>query len=247
MPSDTTSVRAHSFTLRFLKKEELARDTYSFYFDRAGVAFDFIPGQYVRMTLPHDSDGRGSSRYFTIASSPKQKDILMITVKVFQSTFKEVLLNLQPGQIIQFFGPMGWFLLPEDAADEKVFIAGGIGITPFHSLLLTLADEKLARPVTLFASFSTKEEVLFYDEMQKIVQKNKQIRVVYLLTKKEDALGKLVSGRLTKTVLKKYLGDIQQPVYYIVGSPAMVEGAKNALVSFEIAEEKIRTEDFTGY
>lgn len=236
---------AKQFNLPLLRKEQLGENTYSFYFDRRESDWDFIPGQYVYMTLPHEyPDDRGTGRYFTIASSPKQKDMLMFTMKIFQSSFKEALLQLKPGEAVQMFGPMGWFLLPEHTAKEKVFISGGIGITPFHSLLQTVADESLLQPITLFASFANKEEILFHDVLQKVSKKNSKIRVVYTLTQEEWS-GE--TGRVTPSLLQKHLVDILRPVYYIVGKPAMVASTQKMLVDSGVPEEQIQIEDFTGY
>lgn len=227
--------KAKLFTLPLIKKEQIAKGTYSFYFDRSQVDFIFFPGQYVRMTLPHQNpDDRGTSRYFTIASSPLAKEI-MITTKLLKSSFKEALLQLSPGQAVQFFGPMGWFLLPKDDKQEKVFISGGIGITPFHSLLQTLKDKKLDTPITLIAAFSAPQDAIFYEKLTAIAKKNPQIGVVYAFS------------RISELVLKKYVSDLQQPVYYVVGSEAMVAATKELLLALGIAEEKIQTEDFTGY
>src|SRR5476649_1261945 len=102
--------RAKQFFLPFLRKEQVAKDTYSFYFDRRKIDFDFLPGQYIRMSLPHkDVDERGTTRFFTIASSPHEEGYLMFTIKIIESSFKKALFNLQPLHPVQFFGPMGTF------------------------------------------------------------------------------------------------------------------------------------------
>lgn len=239
------------FSLPFLKQQKIAKDTHSFFFDRTKLpasGWDFIPGQYLRMTLPHpQADERGTSRYFTIASSPLEKKYVMVTTKMIKSTFKETLHNLKPGQEVSFFGPMGWFLLPKDEPYEKVFIAGGVGITPFHSLLPVLAEQQLLHPVTLFATFAKKEEVLFYETLQKLAKKNENIRVIYTLTNEDKKNWPGEHGRVSKRLLQKYLTDLQKPVFYLVGSPDMVAGTKALLLSIGIDEERIQTEDFTGY
>jgi ferredoxin-NADP reductase len=242
--------KAATFTLPFIKKEKVAKDTYSFYFDRSKVDFDFIPGQYLRMILPHkNADDRGTSRYFTIASSPHIKDVVMFTIRIFDSSFKQALYDLKSGDEVEFFGPMGWFLLPKDEEMEKVFIAGGIGVTPFHSLLHFLHDKELTQPITLFVSFKTKEEIVFHDELQAIAKKNKKIRVIYTLTQEQagDVYWSGEIGRVSEAMFKKHLSDIQKPVYYVVGSPKMVEETKGFLLELGIDEEKIQLEDFTGY
>src|SRR5438105_2307349 len=115
----------HSFQFSFplLKKEQIAPDTYSYYFDRKHTNFDFFPGQYVRITLPIiATDGRGASRFFTIASSPLEKNYIMITTKRGQSDFKNALANLPTGQSINMFGPIGGFYLRDDETFNRVFL-----------------------------------------------------------------------------------------------------------------------------
>lgn len=241
--------KATTFTLPFIKKEKVAKDTYAFYFKRNGEFDDFIPGQYLRMHLPHkDVDDRGTTRYFTIASSPHVKDMVMFTIRIFDSSFKRSLYNLHEGDLVEFFGPMGWFLLPKHEGMEKVFLAGGIGVTPFHSLLHFLEDQKLTQPITLFVSFKTKEEMVFFEEFQKITKKNKKIRVIYTLTQEDGAIDWIgEKGRISHEMFKKHKIDIHKPMYYIVGSPKMVAGVREMLLKLGIDEEKIEVEDFTGY
>lgn len=234
-----------SFSLPFVKKQQLTNDVYSFYFDRSAFAFDFLPGQYVQMRLTHPSpDVRGTTRYFTISSSPKEKH-LMVTTKMVQSTFKETLHGLEAGQEVKFFGPMGWFLEPGDEQFDKVFISGGIGITPFRSLLLSLEQEPLPQKVTLLAFFSKKEEALFMKELKSVAKFHPQITVVYSFSNGASEGDEM--GRVSKELLHKYIGDLHKPKYYLVGPMAMVASSKNILQELKISDEKIFTEDFTGY
>ena len=241
--------KAAQFTLPFIKRKKVAKDTYAFYFKRNGEFDDFIPGQYLRMHLPHkDVDDRGTTRYFTIASSPHIKDLVMFTIRIFDSSFKRALYNLQQGDLVEFFGPMGWFLLPKHEGMEKVFLAGGIGVTPFHSLLHFLEDQHTTPPITLFVSFKTKKEMVFYEELQRITKNNKQIRVIYTLTQEiGDDNWSGETGRISDAMLKKYLSNITKPMFYIVGSPKMVAGTRAMLLELGTDEEKIEIEDFTGY
>lgn len=238
------------FFLPFLKKEQVAKDTFSFYFDRTGTELDFLPGQYNRVTLPHENaDERGTSRFFTIASSPTDKDYLMVTTKVIQSSFKRMLANLEPGHKAQFFGPMGNFVLNDDETKSCVLMAGGIGITPYHSMLRYAADKNLTVNLILFVSFSTIEEMVFYQELMDISQKHPNIKVIYTITHQEESKESWTgeTGRISENLIKKYIIDIQQPKYYIVGPPAMVEGTKEMLIRMSIPAEQILNENFTGY
>lgn len=226
--------KAKLYSLSFLKKEQVAKDTYTFYFKR-GKFPDFIPGQYLRLEIPHPADERGTTRYFTISSSPRDKKQLTITTKIIKSTFKKALFALKPRTKVNAFGPMGWFLLPKDESFEKVFISGGIGITPFRSLLTTLQKEKLPTRMTLIATFATQEHAVFSHELLEVSKNNAQIKIVYTF-----------SG-VSKELFNKHISALKKPVYYIVGSEEMVAETKVLLLDLGVAEEKIQTEDFTGY
>jgi ferredoxin-NADP reductase len=103
-------IQSSKFLVAFLKKEQICKDITSFYFT-APKRFRYLPGQYLYMILPHDNvDDNGSTRYFTIASSPSEEHI-MITTRCTKSSFKKTLFALKPGTEIFCFGPMGTFIL----------------------------------------------------------------------------------------------------------------------------------------
>ena len=124
------------FTLPFLRKETVAKNTYSFLFSTHELPdFTFLPGQFVRMILDlPQEDPRSNRRYFTISSSPSEKNIITITTKITNtpSIFKQKLFSLTPGEQVRFWGPSGSFIIPEDYEGPLVFLSGGMGITPFH-------------------------------------------------------------------------------------------------------------------
>lgn len=237
--------KGSSGAFTFIRREQRATDTYSFYFDRSKTDFTFLPGQYLRLTLPHHADDRGTSRFFTISSSPLEKDI-MITAKILQSSFKERLFSLDPGDEVHIFGPMGRFIFDERLDLEHVFIAGGIGITPFHSMLTYAAAKKHTKPMTLFASFSTAEDMIFHDVFEKMTKKHPSIKSIYTVTKPE-LNWKGETGRITEALLKKYVTFNDTQLFSVVGSPQMAADTKELLLGLHIPEERIRTEGFTGY
>src|SRR5579862_4088005 len=175
-------IDSKSYTIRFLSRQEIAKDTYSFYFQRP-QDFDFLPGQYNRWTLPIiAADGRGSSRFFTISSSPLEKDRIAITTKIIQSDFKKALLNLKKNDEIKIFGPMGNFILDETNTKPIVLITEGIGITPYHSMITYAAAKNLTILLTLLVSFSIPEKMVFYDELKKLEEQHINIKIIYTIT-----------------------------------------------------------------
>ena len=242
--------RAKQFSLPFIKKQQLTKDVSSFYFDRTNVPFDFLPGQYIQMVLPHEfPDVRGTSRYFTIASSPLETDYLMVTTKLIQSTFKETFYNLAPGQDVSFFGPMGKFVFNESDVRERVFIAGGMGITPFRSILHFVSAKKIVTPITLFVSFAAEEAMLFYEELMALARKHTHLNIIYTISDRSNVSStwRGEKERISELLLKKYLTDVTTPLYSVVGSPGMVAGTRQLLQGLQIPEENILSEDFTGY
>jgi len=246
------------FVLHFVKKEQVAADTYTFYFDRTNVPdFTFIAGQYLKWTLPHDHpDERGTSRLFTISSSSLNTSFITLTTKIIQSTFKKALFALPSGAEMQCYGPMGRFIYDTSIVKPAVFLAGGIGLTPFHSILTSLVDAKLAQPIYFFVSFSTVEEVIFYDELMAVAQKNPQIHVIYTIThsdenpstssRKKEWTGQ--TGRVSKEMIEKYVGiGLDKNIYYLCGPKAMVDAMESTLKESGITQDLIKKENFVGY
>lgn len=241
------------FSLPFVKKEYVAHETYSFYFDRSAAPdFDFTAGQYIRMSLAIENpDERGSSHYFTISSSPLNKEYLTITTKIVErpSTFKQTLASLTPGTPVRFFGPNGDFVLPEQSEKPVVFLAGGIGITPSHSMITFAAKTGSSFPMTLFVSFSTVEEAVFYDELKKIGQEHENVQIVYTVTHPEASSQPWQgeTGRISGDMIKKYVQNVESCLYYISGPQKMVHAMAEITTQMRIPEGQVKKEDFPGY
>ena len=225
---------SRQFTLQFLYKKEIGKDTFSFYFSRP-EEFAFLAGQYNRWTLPiMAADGKGSSRFFTISSSPFAGNFLTLTAKVGTSDFKKALLQIREGDTISIFGPMGQLVLDETDTREKVFLAGGMGITPFYSMLIYASQKNLNLPFTLIAAFSFPEEAVFFEQLTGIVKAHPNIGFFY-------------TRGISQGLIKKYVKNIPNSVFYIAGPPPMVKGVRKTLEELRIPEEDIRVEEFSGY
>ena len=237
------------FTLPFLKKEQVAHDAYSFYFDRTKIPdFDFLPGQYVKMFLDvPNPDDRGTSRSFSIASSPLGKNYLMITTRIIQSAFKKTLAALTPGTQVKFFGPNGKFVFNEQETQPHIFLAGGIGITPFHSMFLYASEKNIQTPITLFVSFSIAEEVIFYDKLIGINTKHPNIKPIYTVTNSEDSSWQGETGRISEEMIRKYCPGFSNSLFYISGPPAMVDGMLEIVKNLNVPDDQVRKEKFVGY
>lgn len=243
------SSNPQEFYLPFIKKEQVSKDAFAFYFKRE-VNFEFLPGQYVRMYLPGTNiDGRGDLRPFTIASSPLEKEHIIIVTRIIQSAFKKRFSELTSGEKVKFYGPMGGFVLHEEEKSEQVFLAGGIGITPFLSMISYVDEKKLPLKIALFVSFSTVGDVIYKDKLEEIAQRNQNIKAVYTITKPEES--KLPwsgeTGRISEALIKKHVTSPLEPLYYIVGPPQMVSAMEELVSTMGVPTQRILIENFTGY
>lgn len=237
------------FKTPFIRKEQLAKDAYGFYFEKP-ESFSFSPGQYVRVTLDiQNPDERGNSHFFSLAISPSAKEIRIVT-RIVQSTFKNTLAALTPGNLVQFFGPVGRFTFDETTPRPHVLLAGGIGITPFLSMVPYAVEKKFSEKISLFASFSTTEDLILHDELSQIVRDSPNIKIIYTVTKPQPGAGSIwkgETGRISKEMIEKYVQDIQKRLYSIAGPPAMVSAMEELVTQMGIASEQIRKESFSGY
>lgn len=234
--------------LKLLEKIEIAKDTLELVFEKP-KAFSYLPGQYLEWTAPaKKADLRGNRRYFTISSSPTE-DRIRLGVKLNSppSSFKKILENLKKGEELIAGSLSGDFVLKHDA-EKLVFIAGGIGITPFRSLIKNMLDTQDNREVTLFYSNKTADEIAYKDLLGDASQKL-GIKVVYLLTDEEKIPPNFngEKGRLTKEILSKYLKTVDRTDFYLSGPIAMVEGYKKLLKSLGVKRNKIHTDYFPGF
>ena len=238
-----------SFMLPFTRQEKVANETYSFYFKRT-EPFNFLPGQYITLHFGEkDDDYDNLTHDFTIASSPLETNYIMITTKtISHSKFKGQLLSLNKGQKVRFSEPTGGFYFQE-TVQNYVFLAGGIGITPFHSILTYISEKNLSTNATLFVSFSTSEDIVFYDKLNKIAEEHTNIQVIYTITRPEESESdwKSETGRITEKLIKKYVPNITLPRYLIVGADTMVAAVEEVINNMGVKDEQIQIENFTGY
>lgn len=238
-----------SFLLPFIERKQETEDTYSFFFQRP-PEFDFKPGQYLRLILPTDHpDERGTSRFFSIASSPTEKDHFRVTTRIIQSTFKKTLYSLTPGQIVSISGPYGQFVLNDTETRPIVLLAGGIGITPYRNMLVYTRDKHLTIPITLLSSFSRVEDIIFFDELTAIDIEMDNISYIVTITKPEESKKPWngETGRMNEEMLKRYIANLSESLYYIVGPPGLVAAMRELVEGLRVGDENIITEDFTGY
>lgn len=229
--------------LTLIDKKQETLNTVSFFFKPSSPTL-WIPGQFLIYTFEHkNSDVRGKMRFFTISSAPFENHIA-ITTKIDDKTpssFKKGLNQMQLGEKIQAKGPDGNFIL-EDVFAEYVFIAGGIGVTPFRSILAQLnhdsaiSHKPLATGVNLLYA-NKNEDILFRNEFEEIAKSNPNLKINYFIN----------PSHITEDSIKKLVVDLKKPLYYISGPNNMVEDLLTMLKGLGIEEKKIKLDYFNGY
>jgi ferredoxin-NADP reductase len=230
------------------EKRDVAKGTLLVMFDLLGRQVDFKPGQYFWVTLldPPYEDEKGPRRHFSVVSSPNEHGVLGFCTRLRDSAFKRSLVELPIGAEVEVEEPKGSFLLPEDADQRYVFIAGGIGITVFRCMLRYIAEEKLPHRVTLVYSNRDRESAAFLDELLELERENANFELVLTMT--EDPSWDGESRLIDAAFLRDHLGDaLESSAYLIAGPPAMVDGVLATLQSAGVPEAQIRPDRFSGY
>ena len=219
--------------------EEVAEGTMAFRFEKP-AGFAFKAGQSANFALLEPpAEPNSARRTFSLASAPYEKELMVATRMREGSHFKRALKALPAGAKVKLVGPAGNMTLHDDPARAAVFIAGGIGITPFRSMLLQADHERLEHRLYLAYSNRRREHAAFLDELQALERRNTRFRLLAPMTDAE--------GMLDEEKLKRFVGDAPSPVYYLAGPPAMVQAMKAILARNGVAPDDVRSEEFFGY
>lgn len=238
-----------TFKSRLKEKEYLAEGTMGFHFAKPD-GFQFKPGQYVDVTLidPAETDAEGNTRSLSIASAPEDGHLLVAT-RMRDTAFKRVLRMAPPDIEVSLEGPMGSFTLHNNSAKHAVFLAGGIGITPFSSIVRHAAKAGLPHHLYLFYSNRRPEDAPFMSILNELVKANPNFHFVPSMTEMSKS-GQTWNGEvglINSDMLSRYLPSLQGPIYYVAGPPAMVAAMRQMLNAAGVDEDDIRTEEFAGY
>ena len=234
---------------KLLNRVEAAEGTMAFQFERP-PGFSFTPGQSVDVTLlnPPETDSEGDVRTFSIASAPFE-EWLRFATRMRDTAFKRSLKKVPLGTVVKMNSAMGSFTLHKNSAKAAVLLAGGIGITPFSSMVRQANHDRAPHKLYLFYSNRRPEDAPFIDDLKNLTETNPNFSFIPTMTQtsrsKKTWNGE--TGRINKEMLSKYLNDLRGPIYYIAGPPAMVSALRKMLVESGVDEDDIRTDEFAGY
>lgn len=260
------NTESNGFELSLLeKREHQDTDVMSFKFGRqdniSHNIFNYAAGQYAFFDIGGVyNDPEGPVRHFSLASSPTEEEII-ISTRIRDTPYKKRLSSLEIGSKAKVTKPLGKFVLHDDYSKPAVLLSGGIGVTPFRSMIKYATDKQLPIRIVMFDSNRNIPNILYKEEFDECLNKNTNLKIVYTITEKEDdnqpssATGvnkewKGERGRIDKAMLERHLNDneIKNSIYYICGPPGMLNAIKELLQnSLQIPKDQIRTEEFTGY
>jgi ferredoxin-NADP reductase/nitrite reductase/ring-hydroxylating ferredoxin subunit len=244
----------NKLSLELHSKEKLqGTDVMKFRIARGGI--DYTAGQYAFFKLDRISgDARGPIRHFSIASSPTEQDHILISTRIRDTQYKQKLASLKEGAKILVWGPEGDFVLHDDYSKPAVFLSGGIGVTPFRSMIKYATDKQLPIKITMFDSNKNQQNILYKEEFDRWADQNKNFKVIYAVTEEEqEAINSNWSGergRIGKLMLERHLskGEIGNAIFYICGPPGMLKAMQELLQKeMQIPKDRFKVEAFTGY
>jgi ferredoxin-NADP reductase len=238
-----------SFRSALIKREQIAEGTIAFSFAKP-PGFQHKAGQSIDVTVldSPETDAAGNIRPFSI-TSPPFADELTIATRMRDTAFKRFLKTAPLGTEVNIEGPSGSFTLHKNTAKPAVFLAGGIGITPFVSIARQAAQEKLPHQLYLFYANRRPEDAAFLKELAGLLSDNPCFHFIATMTdmksSQRDWRGE--TGYINREMLLKHLSALQGPIYYVAGPPAMVTAMREMLTNAGVDEDDIRTEEFGGY
>ena len=226
---------------------QLSPDVFEFEFSPNRPVW-FEPGQYMEWTCEHRKcDNRGIRRYFTLASSPTE-DTVKLGVKFYEpaSSFKKVLLSMKEGEAVMAGGLSGDFTLPKNGNQKLVFIAGGIGVTPFRSMIQYLLDNNEKRPITMLYANKTPNDAV-YRELFDRARDLLGMKTVYAFDDKNVSPAPDVVSKIDPKTIRESVPDFAERLFYISGPQGMVRAFKSMLIGMGVSRRRIKTDYFPGF
>jgi ferredoxin-NADP reductase len=221
-------------SLKLIRKSHITDNVWTFEFE-AHPKISWTPGQFIRVELPHqDPDAEGTKRWFTVSAAPFEEHPA-ITTRITSTSFKQALVNLpEEGELTLLAEPEGDFIW-EESDLRRVFVAAGIGVTPFRSIILQRAHDHDTLPVTLVYANRT-DDVPFRDKFDAVAAANPTFKVHYVS-----------GGLLTPNRITKLVPDIEKELVYISGAEPMVETLGDGLRDLGLADDRIKQDFFPNY
>ncbi|HEX8950143.1 MAG TPA: FAD-dependent oxidoreductase [Dissulfurispiraceae bacterium] len=235
--------------IRLKERRAEAADVISFIFDLGGRRLEYEPGQFLHYELDALAfpDNRGTHRHFTISSSPTEKGIVMFTTRMRGSGFKETLRHAPAGYELTCESPDGEFVMRDgERALHHILIAGGIGITPYRSILRYATDMNEPLNALMLYFNRSSHDIVFHRELEDLARRMPSFSFVNVLSEPEEGW-KGERGQIGEEILRKWVPRPNASLFWLSGPPGMVGAARELLTQIGVKDENIRTERFMGY
>ena len=216
--------------LLFIKDE--AKKVRSWHFQKEN-GFVYQPGQFYMFNIT----GLPLWRSYSIASSPTEKDIVITAL--LEGRFTGALFALQPGMEVSMKGPFGRFVFNENVPEDVVFLTGGIGVTPFRSMIKYAVDKQLPNHIYLFYSARRSEDLAYMDEFKQ--WEGGKVHCYFTVTRPDEEW-EGPTGRLTWDVIMDNIKDASNKKFYICSSVSFAEGMNKLLLDNGVEKGQIRLE-----
>lgn len=221
--------------------------------------FEYTAGQYAYFNLDNVvGNNKGLTRHFTISSSPTE-NFIMLSTRIRDSQYKHRLSTLEVGDKVNVSRPEGEFVLPEDYSKSLIFLSGGIGVTPFRSMISYATDKQLPLKIIMFDSNKNQQNILFKKEFDNWATLNENLKIIYTISEEDSNENSVLCGtekwngeigRIDKELILRHVdtNTLGNSTFYVCGPPDMLKSMQSLLEKdFEIPKGRIRIEEFTGY
>jgi ferredoxin-NADP reductase len=233
--------------IKLIEKKEVAVGTTAFIFEKP-AGYVYKAGQNTDWTLidPPENDAEGNTRPFSFSSAPSE-DHLMLTTRMRDTAFKRVLGAMPVGASLTVDDAMGSMTLQNDVSRPAVMLAGGIGITPFRSMVVEATLKKLPHKIFVFYSNRKPADAPFLRELMDLQNENLNYHMIATMTDADEDSWDRDTGYIDAAMLEKYLSNVLAPIYYLAGPPSMVGAMRKLLNGLSVNDDNIRSEEFSGY
>src|ERR1700676_80170 len=232
------------YQMTLVDRQRIARDTMAFWFDTNGASFGFRAGQHADFVSGSESD---NSRTFSLASSPLDKEPIMIAMRMRETAFKSGLKAAALGTKFIVSRPRGSFTLHKDITRPAVFLAGGIGIAPIRSILQQATQESLRHKLYLFYSNRDADHAAFFEEFESLTAQNPNFIFIPTVTGHRTIAWPYEKGHINPEMLTRYLLELKAPIYYIAGPSGMVTAMTDLLNASGVSDDDVKSEEFGDY
>ena len=236
------------YEMTLMDRQRIARGTIACCLDTNGAEYEFQAGQHADFAFLHPINLDGDNcRTFSIANSPRDRDLVMVALRMRKTPFKVALKTAGLGTKFKVSRPRGSFALHKDVTRPAVFLAGGIGITPIRSMIHWATQERLPHKIYLFYSNRGAEDAAFLEDFEGMAAQNRSFTLIPTLTRCKSPSWPYESGPIDRNLLRCYLRGLNGPVYYVAGPSGMVSAMTALLQSSGVSNDDIKTEEFGDY